>query len=171
MKKLPLAIALLLLISVTGMILIKRSGCGLDGLPPNDFPTNALDPTPLILGADSFAALTRTRTRPRRPTLEDSLPPGSRVIESKRFLSGIEVILSDGSHISAADASATANGTCFEGPYRFTLANRIMWTGADGSTLFLARDGSSYKTFGPLGGGESTGLYTPDKIVEAEPQR
>jgi hypothetical protein len=161
MKKLPLSSVLLLLISSIGMILIKRSGRDLNVLPPKDSTTSAFVPTPRSSLADNFTR----RTRTRRPTLEDSLPPGSRVIDSKKILSGIEVILADGSHISAAGASVTSNGISFEGPFRFKLANRLMWTGADGSTLLLGRDGSSYKTFGPPGGGASTALYCPGKMI------
>ena len=164
MKKLPLAIALLL-ISATGMILIKRSGRDLDVLPPKDSPTSAIVPTPLSSLADTFTA----RTRPRRPTLEDSLPPGSRVIESKKIPSGIEVILADGSHISAAGASVTSNGISFEGPYEYTAANRLSWISGDAGGIFLlARDGNSFKMIGtpdPEGTTPSSGSL---KIMEAE---
>ena len=164
MKKLPLAIALLLLISSIGMILIKRSGRDLDVLPPKDSPTSAIVPNPRSSLADTFAA----RTRPRRPTLEDSLPPGSRVIESKKILSGIEVILADGSHISAVGASVTSNGISFEGPYEFTAATRLSWISGDAGCVFLlARDGSSFKMIGTDPGGNTTSSGSL-KIMKAE---
>jgi hypothetical protein len=165
MKKLPLAIALLLLISSIGMILIRRSGRDLDVLPPKDSPTSAIVPT----SRSSITNTSTDKTRPRRPTLEDSLPPGARIIESNKILSGIEVILADGSHLNAAGASVTSSGISFEGPFKFTAANGNLWfLGEAGSVFFLPQDGSSFKTFGAPGAGGTTTGTSSVKILDAE---
>ena len=166
MKKLLPAIAILLLIVAIGLILTRKYGRDLDAPPSNDSMTNTFVPTQGSSREESRAA----RTRTSRPTLEESLPPGSKLIKSKKILGGIEVILADGSHICAKGVSVTDSGTSFEAPYEFTGANRpsLMISEDNGSVLLLARDGSSFKMIGAPGPGGTTTITSSLNIMEAE---
>jgi hypothetical protein len=153
----------LLLMSAMGIILIRGSGRDLGSLPSKESSTNSIVPAPTISRDDSKPG----RIRTRRPTLEESLPPGSKVIDSKRILGGIEVIFADGSHINARGASVTANGISFERPYEFSGPKGSSIDSKDSGSVFLiARDLSSFKMIPAPGG--TTSFSTPVKITEAE---
>jgi hypothetical protein len=85
--------------------------------------------------------------RNARLSLLESLPPGAKVIENKRIPKEIEILLGDGTRITARAASVTATGVNFEAPYTITSPAGFAASAEDG-IYSMSRDGSSFKAIG-----------------------
>ena len=86
---------------------------------------------------------TRVARNPRL-TLLESLPPGAKVIENKKIIKEVEILLADGTRITARAASVTGRGVNFEAPYTITSRGGLAISSEDG-IYSLSRDGSSFK--------------------------
>jgi hypothetical protein len=89
------------------------------------------------------------RTRPQRLSLEDSLPPGSRVLRSAGPPQFVSVTLPSGIGIRAASVSVTEKGFSFKGPFKFSgNKSSILDSAHEGAVLLISRDWRSFKMIG-----------------------
>lgn len=152
-------IAVVLLLIAAAVVIAKRSGTSLASAAAHGgAPAGARASRSLEDVQDDGPGL---RTRPRRQTLEECLPPGSKVTRSSGKGTCLTVTFPDGSSVTAAGASLSERGVTYRGPYEFEGGGTLMKSMENDSCLFFSHDGKSMKSIGktsisnapPYGGG------------------
>jgi hypothetical protein len=164
-------IAAVLLLIAAAVVIVRRSGTSLAGAPAHEAGSaGARASQSWDDGQDDKPGL---RTRPRRQTLEECLPPGSKVARSSGKGTGLTVTFPDGSSVTAAGASLSERGVSYRGPYKFEGSGTLMNSMEKDSCLFFSHDGKSMKAIGktslsnasPHGGGDISMLTADEGLT------
>ncbi|RYD83183.1 MAG: hypothetical protein EOP84_08305 [Verrucomicrobiaceae bacterium] len=142
-------IAALLLVIAVAIVITKRSGTVTadvsahgSGMPDTGISTTK---------EDKRGAGAEPHARPRRQSLEESLPHGSEVLRFSGRDGGLRVNFVEGSSITAAGASISERGVSFRGPYKFEIEGANMNSLGEDTSLFVSKDGRSIKAIGKTG--------------------
>lgn len=158
MNKYILSASLLIIAAILITVRLYYSEDGLDDQALHGMMQNG-DPKK----CDDAEVTEQAQSRLSRPTLEESLPPGSKLLAPSDERNGVSVVLADGKRIDAAGASVSESGISFKGPFKLTNPVGMEISSAqDESVCLLSRDGETIKMI-PLPGGSIRTTFPPKK--------